>query len=182
MRGKPASTNAHVQQNGARSIAVYNDVPRTTWSRRPPSFDGNNLLHRPRNVVTITGAPVTLPASPARYYLGVLIGPNNQIKQINQVPNYTLMNPFTLAGNVGPYIPGLPAAGVEVAGGGERAGLPVPVRRQARGRLAGGGGLPRSPNAVVTLIRNNIAISAASPPVQPSGGNHGLLFRTPRPW
>jgi hypothetical protein len=40
---------------------------------------GDNSLDGPSNIVTINGDAVTLPTSPSRYYLGVVIDPNNTI-------------------------------------------------------------------------------------------------------
>jgi hypothetical protein len=57
--------------------------------------------------VTIVGKPVTLPTSPSRYFLGVVIDPFGKLRQL-KVPR----NIFSLAQVVGPPIPHLPPAGV----------------------------------------------------------------------
>jgi hypothetical protein len=59
------------------------------------------------NVETFTGAPVTLPASPATYFVGLVIDPNNTLQQLS-VP----ANRLEQIRPVGPPIPGLPPAGV----------------------------------------------------------------------
>ena len=70
------------------------------------------------NVITIAGDPVTLPTSPRTYYLGVVVDPNNQIEQLKNVPQYhKSTNQLSLIRKVGPPIPGLAPAGVNVAGG-----------------------------------------------------------------
>lgn len=70
------------------------------------------------NVVTIAGDPVTLPTSPRTYYIGVVVDPANQIQQLKNVPQFhKSLNQLTLIRKVGPPIPGLPPAGVNVAGG-----------------------------------------------------------------
>jgi len=65
------------------------------------------IVNQPENVVTITGAPVTLPPSPATYFLGVVVDPSGSINQLS-VP----ANNFTLIRTVGPETPYLPPAGV----------------------------------------------------------------------
>jgi hypothetical protein len=59
------------------------------------------------NIATINGTPVTLPTSPATYFVGVVVDPFGKVKQIS-VPK----NPFALSRNVGPPIADLPPAGV----------------------------------------------------------------------
>ncbi|QEH32890.1 hypothetical protein OJF2_13750 [Aquisphaera giovannonii] len=59
------------------------------------------------NTVTISGAAVTLPTSPATYYLGVVIDPNNQLNQLS-LPT----NRLEQIVRVGPSTSGLPPAGV----------------------------------------------------------------------
>jgi hypothetical protein len=65
------------------------------------------IIDKPANVVTIPGLAVTLPTSPARYYLGVVIDPNGTINQLN-LPK----NNFELIHVVGPKTKHLPPAGV----------------------------------------------------------------------
>jgi len=72
----------------------------------------------PINVATISLPPVTLPTSPRTYYLGVVIDPNHQLKQLSTVPQ-TARNviPLELVRAVGPPIRHLPPAHVLVNGG-----------------------------------------------------------------
>jgi hypothetical protein len=65
------------------------------------------ILDQPNNVVTIAGAAVTLPTSPRRYFLGVVVDPGGTIDQLS-VPK----NNFTLIRVVGPKTKFLPPAGV----------------------------------------------------------------------
>jgi hypothetical protein len=101
---------------GSSIVALYtlNETP--ALSSIPSASEtptGGNILSYaqnltpPGNVVTITGAPVTLPTSPATYFLGVVVDPFGLIKQLS-VPK----NNFTLIHDVGPPIPNLPPAGV----------------------------------------------------------------------
>jgi hypothetical protein len=70
------------------------------------SFSSNNVTPA-RNVETFTGAPVTLPASPRTYFLGVVIDPTNKLNQLSLPANrLEQIRP------VGPPVPGLPPAGV----------------------------------------------------------------------
>ena len=119
-----ASTTPTFNQ-GSRTIATYT-FPNTSIPNIPGEsqvatkgniFGDANLIPQ-KNVVTIVGAPVTLPTSPAKYYIGVVIDPTNQLKQLKRVPQYTRpANGFNLPHVVGPPIKGLPPAGVLVAGG-----------------------------------------------------------------
>ncbi len=63
-------------------------------------------MNPPPNVVSITGAAVTLPTSPQKYYLGIVIDPAGKINQLS-LPK----NNFELIHVVGPP-DGLPPAGV----------------------------------------------------------------------
>jgi hypothetical protein len=115
-----ASTTPFVT-SGSTILAVYtvNNVPgQQNVPTRSAVFSVNNSLTPPDNVVTITGDPITLPTSPATYFIGVVVDPTNQIKQINKVPQFARpANPFSLVHSVGPPIAGLPPAGVVVSGG-----------------------------------------------------------------
>jgi hypothetical protein len=73
----------------------------------------------PNNVVTIEGSAVTLPTSPATYYLGVVVDPNQTLKQLS-LPS----NVFELIHDVGPPLKTLPPAGVISAAGTEQ--FPTP--------------------------------------------------------
>jgi hypothetical protein len=59
------------------------------------------------NTFTFTGPAVTLPVSPAKYYLGVVVDPYGQITQLS-LPK----NAFEQIMTVGPNTSGLPPAGV----------------------------------------------------------------------
>lgn len=53
-----------------------------------PTFNfvvGDANLSNPPNIVTITGSPVTLPQANAPYFLGVVVDPSHQIRQIQDV-------------------------------------------------------------------------------------------------
>ena len=104
---------------GSSIVALYSvqNVPAQSLapSLRPVFGDAN--LTPALNVVTIAGDPVTLPAFPTKFYLGVVVDPNNQIKQLQRVPQFTKpKNPFSLS-HVVQTVEGLPPAGVLVAGG-----------------------------------------------------------------
>ena len=67
----------------------------------------NNNVTPAQNVETFTGAAVTLPTSPSTYYLGLVIDPNNTLKQLSLPANR-----LELIRTVGPATSGLPPAGV----------------------------------------------------------------------
>lgn len=97
---------------GSSIVAEYtvDNIPGV--SRTPTRGDyktfAKNVITPPNNVVTIDGAPVTLPASPGVYYLGVVVDPAGSFRQLS-LP----VNPFALSRKVGPPIRNLPPAGVE---------------------------------------------------------------------
>jgi hypothetical protein len=68
------------------------------------------------NVVTIVGAPVTLPAAPPVYYIGVVINPQNPVvtppRHGHHHGRVKAENPFMLVHQVGPPVSGEPPAGV----------------------------------------------------------------------
>ena len=114
-----ASTTPTFNQ-GSTIVATYsiNNIPGESQVATQGSIFGDANLIPQRNVVTIAGSPVTLPTSPRIYYLGVVIDPTNQIKQLQRVPQFTKpSNVFTLPHKIGPPITFLPPAGVLVAGG-----------------------------------------------------------------
>jgi len=78
----------------------------TPTSGNPATFGEQNLLP-PNNVVTFTIPPVTLPASPSTYYLGVVVDPFGNLSQLS-LPR----NALELIHKVGPPIANLPPAGV----------------------------------------------------------------------
>lgn len=93
-------------------IPGQSDTPIQTRARRHRKLFGSLAAARdnvvpPGNVITYTGAPVTLPTSPETYYIGVVIDPNNKLKQLS-----TPSNRLELINVVGPPIPNLPPAGV----------------------------------------------------------------------
>jgi hypothetical protein len=96
---------------GSSIIATYtiNSIPGV--SQVPTSGDfrtfAKRIINRPQNVVAITGAPVTLPVSPATYFVGVVIDPNGTINQLSLPANN-----FEQIQNVGPKTAFLPPAGV----------------------------------------------------------------------
>jgi uncharacterized repeat protein (TIGR01451 family) len=105
-----ASTNRSFNV-GSSIVALYtiNDIPpasQTPTGGSLATFDQLNLT-APSNVVTIFGSPVTLPTSPARYFLGVVVDPFGRLKQLK-----TPRNSFSLIHTVGPPIANLPPAGV----------------------------------------------------------------------
>lgn len=78
---------------------------------------GNQNLDPQNNVLTITGAPVTLPTTPAVYYLGVVIDPTRRLRQIARPGHPRSGVRLDLSRQVGPIIRGLPPAGVLYNGG-----------------------------------------------------------------
>jgi len=71
-----------------------------------PNGSVNNVTPQ-ANVETFTGAAVTLPTSPGTYFLGIVVDPNNKLKQLS-LPANRLEQIHV----VGPAVPGLPPAGV----------------------------------------------------------------------
>jgi hypothetical protein len=65
------------------------------------------IVDQPSNVVTIQGNAVTLPTSPRKYYLGVVVDPEGTINQLS-LPHHK----FSLIHVVGPPARHLPGAGV----------------------------------------------------------------------
>lgn len=63
------------------------------------------------NSFTFTGPAVTLPSSPSKYYLGVVIDPFGKIPQL-----HPLKNSLEQISHVGPHTGGLPPAGVVSTG------------------------------------------------------------------
>jgi hypothetical protein len=130
---------------GSSIIAVYTipNIPGASQVASQGQVFGDANLNPALNVVTIAGNPVTLPVSPSVYFIGVVVDPNNQIKQLQKVPQFTRpKNPFSLSHVVGPPIANLPPAGVLVAGGIDNVPLfPLPFNGLTIGAL---------PNATVT--------------------------------
>src|SRR5262249_14279331 len=95
---------------GSSIVALYNIANIPSASQTPTGGNaasaGQNLVP-PGNVVTFTGPPVTLPTSPAQYFLGIVVDPFGKVKQLNGVHGS-----LSLIQTVGPPIPNLPPAGV----------------------------------------------------------------------
>ncbi len=111
----------------------------------------------PANVVTIAGSVVTLPVSPKTYFLGVVIDPNNLLKQLSGIAKGAKpLNRFTLIRTVGPPINHLPPAGVLTNGGATLVPtFPTPLNGQPVGTVPGST-FPITPSS--------------SPPSPPAGG------------
>ena len=96
---------------GSSIIASYtvDSVPAVSSAPSSGNFKtlAKMIVNQPQNVVTISGAAVTLPVSPAKYFIGVVIDPNGVINQLS-VPS----NNFELIHVVGPKTEFLPPAGV----------------------------------------------------------------------
>ncbi len=93
--GIPGQSDAPVSNSATHHARLYRSKPYT-----------NNVTPL-NNVVTYTGAAVTLPTSPSTYYLGVVVDPYNTLHQL-ALP----ANRLELIRTVGPNTSGLPAAGV----------------------------------------------------------------------
>jgi hypothetical protein len=96
---------------GSSIIALYNitaSIPSASQTTTGGSLASlNQNLTPPSNVVTITGAAVTLPTSPSKYFLGVVVDPFDKINELSRPANA-----LSLIQVVGPPIPTLPPAGV----------------------------------------------------------------------
>ena len=96
---------------GSSIVASYtvDSVPAVSETPTAGNFKtfAKHIINQPNNVVTITGSAVTLPASPRKYFLGVVVDPNGSISQLS-VPE----NNFALIRVVGPKAKHLPPAGV----------------------------------------------------------------------
>jgi hypothetical protein len=92
-------------------IPGQSDAPVRTSARHHARLQGsavyNNNVTQGANVETYTGTAVTLPTSPATYFLGVVIDPNNTLHQLSLPANR-----LEQIRQVGPPIAGLPPAGV----------------------------------------------------------------------
>jgi hypothetical protein len=96
---------------GSSIIASYtiNSIPGVSQAPTSGNFKtfAKLITNEPQNAVTISGAAVTLPVSPATYFVGVVIDPNGSINQLS-VP----ANSLELIHVVGPKVKFLPPAGV----------------------------------------------------------------------
>jgi hypothetical protein len=91
------------------AIPAGSSAPIRLGRRHPRIFTSalTNNVNNGVNVINFQGAPATLPTSPATYFLGVVIDPNNLINQLS-LPANRLEQIRT----VGPANGGLPPAGV----------------------------------------------------------------------
>jgi hypothetical protein len=96
---------------GSSIVALYtvDNIPSVSETPTGGNYKtfAQKIVNTPANVVTISGSPVTLPTSPATYFLGVVVDPNGTLNQL-RLPS----NVFSLIHTVGPKNAGLPPAGV----------------------------------------------------------------------
>jgi hypothetical protein len=106
---------------GTSTVATYtvNNIPGISQVSSGTHVTTDANVNPQNNIVTIVGAPVTLPVKPKVYFIGVVVDPQHKLVQIQA--NHNLQQ----ATRVGPPIRGLPAAGVVYAGGGT-SNLPFP--------------------------------------------------------
>jgi hypothetical protein len=86
---------------------------------------GDFGIDDPPNVRTIAGVISTLPTAPEQYYLGLVVDPNQQIRQISDLsrPRSTQLEELRV---VGPNLTGLPPAGVVQAPAPTTNQFPIP--------------------------------------------------------
>jgi hypothetical protein len=91
------------------AIPAGSSAPIRLGRRHPRVFTANltNNVINGVNVINYTGAPATLPSTPAKYFLGVVIDPNNLVNQLS-LPS----NRLEQIREVGQTNGGLPPAGV----------------------------------------------------------------------
>jgi hypothetical protein len=90
---------------------TVNDLPPLAVVPSQNTVLGDVNITDPANVLRLSGSAVTLPLSGSGYYIGVIIDPQNVIREIHEIgrgPDSTL-SPIR---RVGPPIPGFPPAGV----------------------------------------------------------------------
>jgi hypothetical protein len=106
---------------GSSTIATYtvNNIPGISQVSSGTHVTSDANVNPQNNIVTIVGAPVTLPVEPKVYFIGVVVDPNRKLAQLQA--NHGLQQPQ----RVGPPIKGLPPAGVLYSGGGSN-NLPFP--------------------------------------------------------
>ncbi|MCA1685713.1 MAG: hypothetical protein LC745_06940 [Planctomycetia bacterium] len=128
--------------SGSSIVGLYtvDNVPSISQTSTRGLALGDANQTPPANVVTVTGSIVTLPATPRTYYLGVVIDPSNQLKELSKVPASTRnQTRFELIRRVGPPIRNLPPAGVLVNGGPTLVpAFPNPFNNQPVGGPVGG--------------------------------------------
>jgi hypothetical protein len=94
-----------LQRFNVSTVPPLSDVPMRN------AVLGDVNINVPANVITLDGGNVTLPIGPSRYFIGVVVDPQNQIREISEVgrsPDPAL-EPFR---SVGPPIADFPPAGV----------------------------------------------------------------------
>ena len=159
---------------GSSVVGVYKvaNIPGistiTTQSPTVPQVFGTATLTPQNNVVTIVSAPVTVPASPRTYYLGVVIDPNNLIHQIHGVANASAdkHGGFSLPTPVGPPLGYLPPAGVVTAGGAALVPtFPEPLSSTTGGSgiVGVGGSTPVGPQIAGATTPQTLAFSGVLP-------------------
>ena len=144
-----ASTTPNVN-SGSTIVAQFtiDNVPALSNTATGTAVFGDQNLNPQDNIVTIIGAPVTLPVAPGKYYIGVVVDPFNQIKQIGKIPQFNEpKNSFTVP-HVVQTVPGLPPAGVITAGGSALVPIfPFPLNNLPVGGSADGTTFPAQLNA-----------------------------------
>jgi hypothetical protein len=125
---------------GSRIVTTYTipNVPSAAQARPTPPAFGDTNPGPPSNVVTFTGAPVTLPTGPPVYYIGVVVDPLHQTPRVPRRVHGHLANSFELFQRVGPPIPGLPPAGVVAPTPTSLPPFPIPIFDQPIGGTPAG--------------------------------------------
>lgn len=93
------------------SYVIPEIPPLSTVPTRGPIALGDVTLDPQNNVVTINGPDIKLPAGPATYFVGIVVDPLNQIREISEIGRLPTPR-LELVQDVGPPIPNLPPAGV----------------------------------------------------------------------
>jgi hypothetical protein len=101
--------------SGSSIVATYSidNIPSASSVVGRHSVLGDDSLDGTSNIATINGASVTLPTSPGRYYLGIVVDPNNTIKEL---PTRRPANRLQGLKVVTSGVSGLPAANVTANG------------------------------------------------------------------
>jgi hypothetical protein len=162
---------------GSRIVATYTipNVPSASQARATlPAFGDTNPGPQ-SNVVTFTGAPVTLPAGPPVYYIGVVVDPLNQTPRMPKRVHGHVANSFELFRRVGPPIANLPPAGVVAPTPTSLPPFPIPIFNQPIGGTPAGEFPPPFP-----VVPSNAGGATSGNPlptptnVGPPGGFGGL--------
>ncbi|MBX6311661.1 MAG: hypothetical protein IRY99_01865 [Isosphaeraceae bacterium] len=126
---------------------------------------GDVNVNDPANVDVLTGQLVTLPSQPATYFLGVIVDPENKIRELHEVrrgPSPALVPVVP----VGPPIANLPPAGVQTSPAPLEHIFPIPPF----------GAVPNGPAAPVTAFGSDLGSPSAV-----STGELGSLATRRRP-